>query len=33
MLAIAAEYQKTLLLLNEDLANKIISKLAEAMKR
>jgi hypothetical protein len=32
MQAIASEVQKLQLLLNEDLANKVISKLAEAMK-
>jgi len=32
MQAVASEYQKLLLLINEDLANKIIHKLAEAMK-
>jgi len=32
MQAIAREYQKLLLLLNEDLAIKIINKLAESMK-
>jgi len=32
MQAIATEYQKLLLLLNEDLAIKIINKLAESMK-
>lgn len=33
MQAIATEYQKLLLLLNDDLSNKIISKLAEAMRK
>jgi len=32
MQAIAQEYQKLLLLINEDLANKVIKKLSEAMK-
>ena len=32
MLAISREYQKLLLLFNEDLAIKTINKLAEAMK-
>jgi len=32
MMAISREYQKLLLLLNEDLAIKIINKLGEAMK-
>ena len=33
IVAIAVEYQKLLLLLNEDLAIKVINKLGEAMKR
>jgi len=33
MQAIASEYQRIILLINEDLANKIIYKLAEAMKK
>jgi hypothetical protein len=33
MAAIAQEYQKLLLLLNDDLSSKIIHKLAEAMKK
>lgn len=32
MMAIATEYQKLMLLANEDLAIKIINKLGEAMK-
>ena len=33
MVAISKEVQKLLLLSNDDLSNKIISKLAEAMKK
>lgn len=33
MLAIASEYSKLLLLLNDDLANRVINKLSESMKR
>jgi len=33
MSAIALEYQKLMLMFNEDLANKIINKLAEAMRK
>jgi hypothetical protein len=32
MLAISNEYQKLCLLVNDDLSNKVINKLAEAMK-
>jgi len=33
MFAIAREYQKLLLLLNDDLAIKVINRLGEAMKK
>jgi len=33
MSAIASEYQKLLLLLNEDLALKVINRLGEALKK